>query len=68
MVGGNPPDHLGDFYEGIRIRAPFSRGQCGPCVVCGEEGLKEVGKDWESHLKILESGHWECKTLIQKKR
>ncbi len=33
MVGGNPLNHLGDFYEEIRIRAPFSRGQCGPCVV-----------------------------------
>jgi len=42
MVGGNPPNHLGDFYEGIKIKALFSRSQCGPCVECGEEGLKEV--------------------------
>jgi hypothetical protein len=66
MVGGNPPSHLGDFYEGIRIRALFSKGQCGPCVVCGEEGLKEVGEDWERHSKLLEWGHWECRTLIKK--
>jgi hypothetical protein len=35
-------------------------------VVCGEEGLKEVGEDWERHLKLLEWGHWECRTLIKK--
>jgi len=45
MVGGNPPNHLGNFYEGIKIKALFSKGQCGPCVVCGEEGLKEVEED-----------------------
>jgi hypothetical protein len=35
-LGGNPSNHLEDledFWEGIRIRAMFSKGQCGPCVV-----------------------------------
>jgi hypothetical protein len=39
VVGGNPPNHPGDFSEGIRIKALFSKGQCGPCVVCKERGL-----------------------------
>jgi hypothetical protein len=41
MVGDNPSNHLGYFKEWIRIKALFSRGQCGPCVVYGEGGLKE---------------------------
>jgi hypothetical protein len=32
MVGGNLPNHLGDFKEGIRINVIFSWGQYGPCV------------------------------------
>ncbi len=29
MVGGNLPNHLGYFKEGISIKALFSWGQCG---------------------------------------
>jgi hypothetical protein len=46
VVGGNPPNHLGNFQEMIRIRVLFSKGQCGPCVICGEEGLEEVLGDF----------------------
>jgi hypothetical protein len=42
MVGSNPFNHLKYFKKGIRIRALFFRGQCGPCVVCGEGESKEV--------------------------
>jgi hypothetical protein len=35
-------------------------------VVCGKEGLKEVGQDSKRHSRFLEWGHWECKTLIDK--
>jgi hypothetical protein len=41
VVGGNLSNHLGDFQEGIKKRAIFSWGQCGPCVVC-ERGIEEV--------------------------
>ncbi len=40
-----PPNRLGDFLKGIRIRALFSWGRCGPCVVC-EGGLEEVLGDF----------------------
>jgi len=49
MVGGNPPNHLKDFWEGIKIRALFSKGQCGPCrwyVGKGDRGcVKGRGSD-----------------------
>jgi len=45
-LGANPLNHPRDFYEGIRIRALFSKGQCEPCVVCEEGGLKEVLEDF----------------------
>jgi len=35
------------------MRALFSRGQCGPCVVCGEERLKEVLGGLGNHLRFL---------------
>jgi hypothetical protein len=50
MVGSNPPNHLGDFEEGIRIRALFSRGQCGPCVWYVEREMKGSERGWEIHL------------------
>ncbi len=40
-MDGNPPNHFGDLKKGIRIRAIFSKGQCGPCVMSREGGLKE---------------------------
>ncbi len=59
---GNAPNHLGDFYEGIRIRALFSKGQCRLCVASWrmkirgsvggllEERLLGVGeKEWRIH-------------------
>ncbi len=33
----------------VKIRALFSKGQCGPRVVCGEEGQKEVEEDGDIH-------------------
>jgi hypothetical protein len=41
VVGGNLPNHLGDFLIGIKIRASFSWGQREPCVVLWRR-LKEV--------------------------
>jgi hypothetical protein len=31
--------------ESMSLLCLFSRGQCGPCVVCGEEGLEEMEED-----------------------
>jgi hypothetical protein len=45
MVGGNLPNKVRYFYEGISIRALFSWGQCRPCVVC-EAKLEEVLKEF----------------------
>jgi hypothetical protein len=39
MVGSNLSNHLRDFKEGIKIKALFSWGQCGPRVVCGKGGV-----------------------------
>ncbi len=71
MVGGNPPNHLGDFEEGIRIRALFSRGQCGPCVICGERGLGEGLGGFGIHLRFLgdvEFSLGEWSKIMEKKK
>ncbi len=39
-LGADLPNHLRDFYEGIKIRALFSWAQCEPCVVCKKGGLE----------------------------
>ncbi len=52
MVGGNPPNHLGDFQEGIRIRILFSKGQCGPCVWYLGKGNRGSGGGWGDALRI----------------
>jgi hypothetical protein len=41
---GNSPNHLGNFYEEIRIRVLFSRGQSKPCVWYVGKGDRESGK------------------------
>jgi hypothetical protein len=40
MVRGNLPNHLGNLYEGIRIRALFSWGKCGPCVALWRKRIR----------------------------
>jgi hypothetical protein len=49
VVESNPPNHLRDLLKWIRIRALYFKGRCGPCVVCGENGFKEVEEDGEIH-------------------
>jgi hypothetical protein len=43
-------------YEGIRIRALFSRGQYELCVVCEEGGLKEVLGDFYGIQYLFKMG------------
>jgi len=36
------------------------------CVICGKEGLKEMGEDGEIRSILEEVGiTWECKTLME---
>lgn len=53
-LGGNPPNHLEDFYEGIRIRALISRDQCGPCVVLWKKDQKKCWGTFRKDCKFLE--------------
>jgi hypothetical protein len=43
VVGGNPPNHIEDLWEGIIIRALSFKGQCGPCVWYLEKGIEDEG-------------------------
>jgi hypothetical protein len=44
MVGGNPPNHLRDFFKKKKIKDLFFMGQCGPCVWYVEN---RVYRKWE---------------------
>jgi hypothetical protein len=58
-LGAKPLNHSKDFYEGIRIKALFFKGQCEFCVVCEEGGLKEVlGDFYGIHNLCKMGGQW----------
>ncbi len=54
MVGSNLPNHLEDFLMGIRIRAIFSWGQCGPCVTLWRRRIRRGFGGLLRHLILLQ--------------
>jgi hypothetical protein len=54
-LGGNPPNHLGDFQKGIMIKALFFGGQCGPCVDLWRKIGGSVGG---TSMAIETCGNW----------
>jgi hypothetical protein len=53
MVGGNLPNHLRDFKEGITIEVLFSWGQCGPCVVLWKRRIIRGFEIFLWHSRLL---------------
>jgi hypothetical protein len=61
MFRGNSPNQLGDIKEGIKLRALFSKGQCGSCVWYmgkGDRGRRR--RRFIIHFWGMEKTYLEC--------